>query len=67
MNLNKTNFCWFVIIIFDRSLFLDLLVVKSDKLGILYRGYKTSFHFRSLPTEILPTISLETNGFSFLY
>jgi hypothetical protein len=33
--------------------------------GILYRGYKTSFHFRSLPTEIRLIISIETNG-SFL-
>ena len=34
---------------------------------ILHRGYKTSFHFRRLSTEIRPTISLETNGSFFLY
>jgi hypothetical protein len=57
-----------VIFILDRSFLLKLLVVKSDiSQGILHRGYITSFHFRSLPTEIRLTISLEMNGSFFLY
>ena len=35
--------------------------------GILRRGYKTSFHFRSLPMEIRLIISIETNSSLFLY
>ena len=44
MNLNKTTFCWFLIMVFDRS----FLNASGCKVGEYYtRGYKTSFHFRT--------------------
>jgi len=44
-----------------------LQAIPADKSGILHRGYKTSFHFRSLPTEISLIISIEMNGSLFPY
>jgi hypothetical protein len=66
-----TNRCYLVLWT-DRG-FLELLCGKKwtqpqnykpfhrISRGILHRGYKTSFHFHSLSSEIHPTISLEIN------